>query len=65
MLGHASATLTLDRTATLFPDEMDALAASLDGAMRESGVVPMWSQLGSAASREEESERKTGSDLRK
>ena len=27
----------------LFPDEMGALAASLDDATRESGVVPMWS----------------------
>ena len=65
MLGHASATLTLDRYGHLFPDEMDALAASLDNAMRGSGVVPLWSRPGSAASREEESEPKTGSELRK
>jgi integrase len=65
MLGHASATLTLDRYGHLFPDEMDALAASLDNAMRGSGVVPMWSQAESSVSREEESEPKTGSDLRK
>jgi integrase len=30
-LGHASATLTLDRFAHLFPDELDALSSALDG----------------------------------
>ena len=40
------------------PDEVGALAASLDNAMRGSGVVPLWSRPGSAASREEESEPK-------
>ena len=30
-LGHASATLTLDRYAHLFPDELDALSSALDG----------------------------------
>ena len=44
MLGHASATLTLDRYGHLFPDELDDVAARLDDAMRESDVVPMWSQ---------------------
>ncbi len=65
MLGHASATLTLDCYGHLFPDETDVLAASLDNAMRGSGVVPLWSQAESSVSREEESEPKTGSDLRK
>ncbi|MGI8615939.1 MAG: tyrosine-type recombinase/integrase [Actinomycetota bacterium] len=30
-LGHRSATLTLDRYAHLFPDELDALSGALDG----------------------------------
>jgi integrase len=30
-LGHSSATLTLDRSAHLFPDELDALSTALDG----------------------------------
>ncbi len=30
-LGHGSATLTLDRYAHLFPDELDALSSTLDG----------------------------------
>ena len=29
-LGHRSATLTLDRYAHLFPDELDALSSALD-----------------------------------
>ncbi len=40
MLGHASATLTLDRYGHLFPDEMDALAASLDEAPCGVGCGP-------------------------
>lgn len=30
-LGHASATLTLDRYAHLYPDELDALSSALGG----------------------------------
>ena len=30
-LGHSTATLTLDRYAHLFPDELDALSNALDG----------------------------------
>ncbi|MGH3502837.1 MAG: tyrosine-type recombinase/integrase [Nocardioidaceae bacterium] len=41
MLGHASATLTLDRYGHLFPDELDAVAVRLDEAVRESGVYRM------------------------
>lgn len=65
MLGHASATLTLDRYGHLFPDELDALAASLDDAMRGSGVVPAWSQPVPTLTDEEGSDAKTASDLRK
>ncbi len=39
MLGHASATLTLDRYGHLFPDELDAVAARLDEAARQAGVL--------------------------
>lgn len=44
MLGHASATLTLDRYGHLFADELDDAAARLDDAMRDSDVVPLWSR---------------------
>jgi len=44
MLGHASATLTLDRYGHLFADELDDVAACLDDAMRANDVVPMWSR---------------------
>jgi integrase len=44
MLGHASATLTLDRYGHLFADELDDVAARQDDAMRENDVVRMWSQ---------------------
>ncbi len=44
MLGHASATLTLDRYGHLFADELDDVAARLDEAMRDNDVVPMWSR---------------------
>lgn len=50
MLGHASATLTLDRYGHLFDEELDVLAARLDDAMRDSGVVPVWSQRQNRAS---------------
>ena len=32
MLGHASATMTLDTYAGLFPDDLDAVAVALDAA---------------------------------
>jgi integrase len=32
MLGHASATMTLDMYADLFPDDLDAVAVALDHA---------------------------------
>ncbi len=38
MLGHASATLTLDRYGHLFGDELDAVAERLDAAARAPGV---------------------------
>lgn len=41
MLGHASATLTLDRYGHLFPDELDGVAARLDEAVRQAGVYRM------------------------
>ena len=37
MLGHASATITLDRYGHLFPDELDAVVDRLDAA--RSGVL--------------------------
>jgi hypothetical protein len=30
-LGHRAATMTLDRSAHLFPDELDALSSAIDG----------------------------------
>ena len=38
MLGHASATLTLDRYGHLFPDELDDVARRMDEAARQAGV---------------------------
>jgi integrase len=38
MLGHGSATLTLDRYGHLFPDELDAIAERLDAAARAGGA---------------------------
>jgi len=35
MLGHASAVLTLDTYSDLFPDDLDAVAARLDEAVRK------------------------------
>jgi len=34
MLGHASATVTLDRYSHLWPDELDAVAQRIDAAAR-------------------------------
>ena len=44
MLGHVSATLTLDRYGHLFADELDDVAARLEDALRDADVVPMWSR---------------------
>jgi len=41
MLGHASATLTLDRYGHLFGDDLDAVADRLDAAARDSLVPPV------------------------
>jgi hypothetical protein len=41
MLGHASAVLTLDRYGHLFTDELDAVAARLDEAVRHADVYRM------------------------
>ena len=41
MLGHASATLTLDRYGHLFPDELDAVADRLDAARTRADVPPV------------------------
>ncbi len=38
MLGHASATLTLDRYGHLFDDELDAVADHLDEVIRKIGA---------------------------
>ena len=38
MLGHASATLTLDTYADLFADDLDAVAAHMDAAAEAAGV---------------------------
>lgn len=40
MLGHASATLTLDRYGHLFGDELDAVAGRLDAARAASLMPP-------------------------
>jgi len=41
MQGDASATLTLDRYGHLVRDELDAVAARLDGAASQAGVYRM------------------------
>lgn len=41
MLGHASATLTLDRYGHLFGDELDAVAGRLDAARAQALVPPV------------------------
>ena len=38
MLGHKSAAMTLDTYSDLFPDDLDAVAARLDEAVRAEGV---------------------------
>jgi len=41
-LGHASAVLTLDTYSDLFPDDLDAVAARLDEAVRKQSVGRLW-----------------------
>jgi len=42
MLGHKSAAMTLDTYLDLFPDDLDAVAARLDEAVRAEGVGILW-----------------------
>lgn len=42
MLGHASAVLTLDTYSDLFADDLDAVAAHLDEAVRQQSVGFLW-----------------------
>lgn len=42
MLGHRSAAMTLDTYSDLFPDDLDAVAAKLDEAVRAQGVGFLW-----------------------
>ena len=58
MLGHASTTLTLDRYGHLFPDELDGVAARLDGAARQAGVYRMCTPADSTPSESEPEEAK-------
>ncbi|WP_314453255.1 site-specific integrase [uncultured Microbacterium sp.] len=44
MLGHASASMTLDTYADLFDDDLDGVAVSLDEARRSAGVVSLLSR---------------------
>ncbi len=44
MLGHASAAMTLDTYADLFPDDLDAIAERLDAAVRAQSVIRMCSE---------------------
>lgn len=44
MLGHASASMTLDTYADLFDDDLDGVAVSLDEARRTAGVVTLLSR---------------------
>lgn len=48
MLGHASATMTLDTYADLFPDDLDAVANRLDDARAQAVVGFLWGKQGSA-----------------
>ena len=47
MLGHASAVLTLDTYSDLFPDDLDAVAARLDEAVRNK----VWDAVGAATAK--------------
>ncbi|MFC8732107.1 tyrosine-type recombinase/integrase [Luteimicrobium sp. NPDC057192] len=42
MLGHASASMTLDVYADLFDDDLDSVAAALDRAASHAGVADLW-----------------------
>ena len=42
VLGHKSAEMTLDESSELFPDDLDAVAARLDEAVRAQGVGFLW-----------------------
>ncbi|GAA0994046.1 integrase [Subtercola frigoramans] len=42
MLGHASAAMTLDTYADLFPDDLDAVAESLTAAREKANVWFLW-----------------------
>ena len=44
MLGHASATMTLDTYADLFDDDLDAVAERLDVALMLASVGEMWAR---------------------
>ena len=50
MLGHASAAMTLDVYSSLFDDDLDAVANSLDRAARELVVGKMWANESSKTS---------------
>lgn len=50
MLGHASAAMTLDVYGHLFDDDLDAVSAALDEAVRVSSVGDLWAIGDSAAS---------------
>jgi hypothetical protein len=41
MLGHKSATMTLDLYGHLFPDQLDEVADRLDAAAREARMYPL------------------------
>ena len=61
MLGHKSAAMTLDTYSDLFPDDLDAVAAKLDEAVRAQGV----GFCGCAALRRADRKRPQVSDLGK
>jgi integrase len=51
MLGHRSATQTLDRYGHLYPSDLDALAERLDRAHAAAATAEMWPQGGPAVVR--------------
>lgn len=46
MLGHASASMTLDTYADLFDDDLDDVAARLHERASSADVGKMWAELG-------------------
>jgi hypothetical protein len=44
MLGHASASMTLDVYSDLFDDDLDAVAGRLDHGLSQTDVGRMWGQ---------------------